>query len=283
MQTHGIYIEGISRVPKEKIVSDVLDGRKPQEQIALLGRYLSGQELKGLKLLEIGSGYGIFNLVARQEFGIDAWGVEPDSSGFGGSLRLSKELLANNGLDAGCIVAAGGESLPFEDNSFDVVYSTNVLEHVSDPVQVINEAIRVCRPGGVIQIVVPNYGSFFDGHYACWYLPYQPKWFWKWYLKNILHRDPGFADTLRISINYFYLKKVLSPFVVSGKVQTLGYGEDVFKERMVHLNFTPWAGLTKISKILQLMHKLRITGLVTWAMILIKAYNPIILTIKKLK
>ncbi|MDD5725931.1 MAG: class I SAM-dependent methyltransferase [Patescibacteria group bacterium] len=284
MHDLGRYFEKISKIPAAKIVRDALDPVKPKEQLEILSRYFKNDSLEGKKLLEIGSGYGLFVAVARKEYMVEAYGVEPDGGeGFEGSHFVSQEIMKVNFLPQEAIIRAAGEKLPFADSSFDIVYSTNVLEHVSDPVQVINEAIRVCRPGGVIQIVVPNYGSIFDGHYACWYLPYQPKWLWKWYLKNILRRDPGFADTLRTNINYFYLKKVLSPFVASGKVQTLGYGEDVFKERMTHASFTPWAGLTKISKILQLAHRLKLVGLATWAMILIKAYNPIILTVKKLQ
>ena len=46
------------------------------------------------------------------------------------------------------VVAAGAESLPFEDDSFDTVVSTLVLCTVDDPRSVIDEVSRVLRPGG---------------------------------------------------------------------------------------------------------------------------------------
>lgn len=48
--------------------------------------------------------------------------------------------------------------LPFEDNSFDVVYHSHVLEHLSpaDGESLIRECHRVLCPGGVLRIVVPD-------------------------------------------------------------------------------------------------------------------------------
>jgi 2-polyprenyl-6-hydroxyphenyl methylase/3-demethylubiquinone-9 3-methyltransferase len=42
-----------------------------------------------------------------------------------------------------------GENLPFQDNSFDVVFCCNVLEHVSDLPKVIAEISRVLKNGGI--------------------------------------------------------------------------------------------------------------------------------------
>lgn len=39
--------------------------------------------------------------------------------------------------------------LPFEDASFDLILSDQVLEHVDDPVRCVAEARRVLRPGGI--------------------------------------------------------------------------------------------------------------------------------------
>lgn len=47
------------------------------------------------------------------------------------------------------------QPLPLPDKSFDHVLLINVLEHIFDYQQLLNEAIRVVRPGGSIVIVVP--------------------------------------------------------------------------------------------------------------------------------
>jgi len=52
-----------------------------------------------------------------------------------------------------------GEKLPFSSNSFDLVYSTFVLEHTQDQELFIKEMFRVTKKDGSIAILCPNYGS----------------------------------------------------------------------------------------------------------------------------
>ncbi len=49
-----------------------------------------------------------------------------------------------------------GESLPFRSDSFDVVSSNMVLEHLTDPFSVFTEIRRVLKPGGAFVFVTPN-------------------------------------------------------------------------------------------------------------------------------
>lgn len=46
--------------------------------------------------------------------------------------------------------------IPFEDNSFDVVYAIEVLEHTLRPYDLIKEAYRVLKPNGLFILSVPN-------------------------------------------------------------------------------------------------------------------------------
>ncbi|ADD44420.1 class I SAM-dependent methyltransferase [Stackebrandtia nassauensis] len=41
-------------------------------------------------------------------------------------------------------------SLPFDDDTFDVVHAHQVLQHVADPIAALREMRRVCRPGGIV-------------------------------------------------------------------------------------------------------------------------------------
>ena len=49
--------------------------------------------------------------------------------------------------------------LRFEDNAFDVVYHSHLLEHLSrqNGAKFLKECHRICKPGGVIRVVVPQY------------------------------------------------------------------------------------------------------------------------------
>lgn len=52
-------------------------------------------------------------------------------------------------------VTAPADALPMEDRSFDVVLSTQVLEHVPDPARVLSELLRVLVDGGRLFLTVP--------------------------------------------------------------------------------------------------------------------------------
>lgn len=49
-----------------------------------------------------------------------------------------------------------GKTLPFEESSFDIIFSSNVLEHVSDLDSLLGECSRVLKPGGVMVHIVPS-------------------------------------------------------------------------------------------------------------------------------
>ena len=76
-------------------------------------------------------------------------------------IDVSREAIkiAGKKYPGGNFSVSAGEKLSFTDNSFSVVVSTFVLEHVKDPGAFIREIVRVCRPGGKILLLAPNYGA----------------------------------------------------------------------------------------------------------------------------
>ncbi len=66
------------------------------------------------------------------------------------------------------VVCGAGEKLPFPDDYFDLVLSHEVLEHVQDDQQAINEILRVLKPGGRLILFVPNRGYPFETHGIYW-------------------------------------------------------------------------------------------------------------------
>ena len=57
-------------------------------------------------------------------------------------------------------VAGSGMALPFPDRQFDVVTTHQTLEHIPDPARMLDEMVRVCRPGGIVVVVGPNLVAF---------------------------------------------------------------------------------------------------------------------------
>jgi SAM-dependent methyltransferase len=56
----------------------------------------------------------------------------------------------------GCVAVDVNEGLPFEDASFDLLWCSEVLEHLRDPARALDEFRRVVRPGGDILLTTPN-------------------------------------------------------------------------------------------------------------------------------
>lgn len=53
-----------------------------------------------------------------------------------------------------------GNHLPFDDNTFDIVYSHQTLQHVADPVSLLKEMRRVTKPDGFVAARDADYKSF---------------------------------------------------------------------------------------------------------------------------
>jgi SAM-dependent methyltransferase len=97
------------------------------------------------KLLEVGSAAGYFLRYARTH-GFDVQGVEPTAP----LARFSSEIL-------GVATHHGDlDELPFQTESFDVVFLRNVLSHIPDPVSQFASLRQLLRPGGFIVVETGN-------------------------------------------------------------------------------------------------------------------------------
>lgn len=278
LNSYGKFYEKISFLTAEKITEDALNPNKPVLQAEILMKYV---DLNNKKVLEVGSGMGVNLIVWSKKYNIDGYGIEPDGEGFDSSYLFSKKLLKLNGIDEQRIINAPGENIPFDDNSFDIIYSTNVLEHVQDPYKVIDEAVRVLKPGGILQIVYPNYHSYFDGHYAVFHPPLISRKVLPWLVKYIYRRDPAYAWTIRTELNVFWTNKTIRKLKKKYKMEVLSLGEEVYRERMKNLNFEAWAGVGKIKSILMIFKKLKLNMILCQLIYLFRGWSPIILTIRK--
>jgi ubiquinone/menaquinone biosynthesis C-methylase UbiE len=84
--------------------------------------------------------------------------LNPNNKKFG--IDQSNEMLeiARHKIPDAHFQNASAESLPFDSNSFDLVYSVRVLQHIRNQEKAINEMARVCKPSGTLIIV--NYNSW---------------------------------------------------------------------------------------------------------------------------
>ncbi len=99
--------------------------------------------------LEIGCNAGA-TLVAAEKNGWKATGVDISRA----ATHWARE---QHGLNA---ITGTVESAAFEANSFDVVYTNAVMEHVEHPLSTLQEALRILCPGGVFYAATVNWESY---------------------------------------------------------------------------------------------------------------------------
>ena len=97
------------------------------------------------RILDAGCGTG-GNLTRYARLG-DATGVDPAPD----AVRFCHE----RGFAS--VRQAGLESLPFEDDSFDLIAATDVVEHIEAEHEALTELRRTAAPGGVLLLTVPAY------------------------------------------------------------------------------------------------------------------------------
>jgi len=115
----------------------------------------AGERTKG-RILENGCGVGMY-VEHLAPYGGDIVGLEYDF-----------ERAAEAGTRSPKILNAAGESLPLPSDTFDLILSHEVLEHVQDDARAVREMVRVLHPGGRIVIFVPNRGYPFETHGIYW-------------------------------------------------------------------------------------------------------------------
>jgi 2-polyprenyl-3-methyl-5-hydroxy-6-metoxy-1,4-benzoquinol methylase len=98
------------------------------------------------QLLDVGCGIGTITRELEKR-GFQTWGIDFSEVG------VQKAL--ENGVRAKvCDVDANG--IPFDGETFEVVWCSDVVEHVFDPLYLLEEVCRVLKPDGVTLISTPN-------------------------------------------------------------------------------------------------------------------------------
>ena len=126
-----------------------------------------------VKVMDFGCGKGRL-VQALFRLGFDAYGSDRKAYWLDDQLPVSERLST---------ISMSPYRLPFDENTFDVVVSTSVLEHAQNTEDCFREIRRVLKPGGWSMHLYPGK----------WYLPYEPhiyvplvNFFWphcpKWWL-----------------------------------------------------------------------------------------------------
>jgi SAM-dependent methyltransferase len=132
---------------------------------------------------------------------------------FGFVVGVEMDREARQGDNRFQFVQGDGCCLPVLSSSFDVVLLNHVLDHVSSPQQLLDEAWRVLKPGGICYLAVPNRFILIEPHYLLPFLSWLPR-----PLANLYVRMAGRGQVyLDHMPSYCALKKLTRRFCVEDK------------------------------------------------------------------
>jgi 2-polyprenyl-3-methyl-5-hydroxy-6-metoxy-1,4-benzoquinol methylase len=141
---------------------DSIYGSGPPVDVSL--EYKQFAEVASGHTLDFGCGNGdlIEYLLAR---GVDAEGLELDVARIRNALKRPVEDRVT--------LYEGGRRLPFADNAFDSIVSTEVIEHVPGMADYVPELARILKPGGRLAVTTPDITSIpssFPANCVPWHL-----------------------------------------------------------------------------------------------------------------
>lgn len=113
----------------------------------------------GQRLLDVGCGPGTITLdLAERVAPGEVVGIDNAAD----VIATAHDNRAQRGADTERVTFRVGDVYAIDepDDSFDVVYAHQVLQHLSDPRAALREMRRVCRPGGVVAVRDSDYAGF---------------------------------------------------------------------------------------------------------------------------
>ncbi|MFX1348197.1 MAG: class I SAM-dependent methyltransferase [Promethearchaeota archaeon] len=145
MKRKGIYKPTIEDVIEISGIETLHPGG-----MALTRRTAELANLKpGIKVLDVSSGRGIQSIFYAKEFGVEVTGLDISNE----MIQSAKENAKKEGVENSTSFKLGdSQSLPFENNSYDVVINECAVGIPDDSQKVLDEMVRVAKPNGVIVI-----------------------------------------------------------------------------------------------------------------------------------
>lgn len=112
--------------------------------------FFSRDEVRGKSVLDAGCGTGIFSIIFANNGAKQVTGIDISE----GSLQTARHLKQKFHLENAEFHEQDMLTLPFPDNSFDIVWAWGTVHHTTDPFKAISELIRVLKPSGSILLAV---------------------------------------------------------------------------------------------------------------------------------
>ncbi len=152
--------------------------RKIKFMLSSLGKSLVRKE----NCLELGCGMGggliTLSKVCKKVVGLDISKID---------IWLAKKRIEENKITNVELVCDSGEKLPFEDETFDLIIATDVIEHVANQEKFLREAYRALKVEGFFYFNSPNRFNIFgpEPHVKVWGVGFLPRRYMSRYVKAI--------------------------------------------------------------------------------------------------
>lgn len=145
------------------------------ERGVAIARFIDSRlPLRSARVLDVGCGLGGLS-IALARAGARVTGIDLSCD----QIRLAKLRVLELAIPGIEFLASGGEGLPFDSSSFDLVTLNDVIEHFASPSQAISEVSRVLKLGGGVYALAPNRHSlsvtFCDPHYQLPFVVWLPQ------------------------------------------------------------------------------------------------------------
>lgn len=129
--------------------------QEARRALPFLARFFDAQNAR---VLEIGAGAGGKG-IAYAQAGMQITSLDVDVA----ALQMGADAARRTGA-AMDFLAGDGARLPFRADAFDAVLLDSVIEHVSDPLALLQECQRVLKRGGTVFVVFPPFFGPLSGH-----------------------------------------------------------------------------------------------------------------------
>lgn len=214
------YVDYQRRFSKFLLERERADARNAKRQIMDYFKPRNGE-----CFLELGCGWG-FSCQEYAKEGMRVTGIDFSLS----AVKGAKKMFKAQGIKDYLLVCGDVQKMPFKENSFDLIYGGGVIEHIREPLLVIQEIYRVLKPGGIVFNTVPllNLGSL--TYRQIWgnipYFPVLKELAEAVHVKILRCRHMTFGWEYSFTANF--LKKIH---------QKIGFKETVIKKFEVDLEF----------------------------------------------
>jgi len=214
--------------------------KKANKTISVLKDYFN--EISFLSLLDIGSSTGIMTNEYAKHFQ-EVTGVDLDTKAVHYSINQYKRENLK-------FICAPIEKIDSPDSSYDVITCSQIYEHVPSDKKLMEEILRLLKPGGVCYFAATNRFKIIEPHYNLIFLSFLPKKAANLYIRIFTNHDL-YYENLKSLRN---LKKLVSKFeIIDYTLKIIKYPSRYSADEMLLENTLKYFLFNAIAKVFYFM------------------------------